>query len=78
MYTVDNDDQFSNLIHNLATLRRRHGLSIRAMAEILHTTPYALRMLERGQLTSHLYVNFLFHAQNYFHISIRDLFAKRL
>ncbi len=77
MHTV-NDDQFSNLIHNLTTLRRRHGLSIRAMAEILHTTPYSLRMLEKGQLTAHLYVNLLFYAQDYFHISIRDLFSTRL
>lgn len=78
MYTFPDDDQLNNLIHNIITLRRQHGLSQRQMAEILHISPYLLRMLERGQVSSRLYVDMLFYLRDYFHISIRDMFGKRI
>ena len=78
MYTPDADDQFSNLIHNVTVLRQHHGLSRKEMAKILHITPYLLRMLENGRISSRLYVDFLFHLRDYFHLSFHDMFHTRL
>ena len=79
MYTIPPDDaQLNNLIHNLTVLRQRHGLSQRRMAAVLHTTPYTLRLLEKGVISSHLYVDALFYACDHFQISIRELFNTRL
>lgn len=79
MYTIPSaDDQFSNLIHNVITLRQRNGLSLREMAAILHITPYMLRKLERGEISSRLYIDFLFYLRAYFGVSFYDLFQTRL
>ena len=79
MYTIPpDDDQLNNLVHNIITLRQRHGLSQRRMAAILHITPYALRMLEKGQISSRLYVDFLFHLRANFGVSFRKLFHTRI
>jgi len=78
MYTPDADDQLSNLIHNIVTLRQRHGLRRKEMAKILHISPYLLRMLENGQISSRLYVDFLFYLRDYFHLSFHDMFHTRL
>lgn len=79
MHTIPSaDDQFSNLIHNVITLRRRNGLSLREMAAILHITPYMLRKLERGEISSRLYIDFLFYLRAHFGVSFYDLFQTRL
>lgn len=79
MYTIPpEDDQLSNLIHNVITLRQRHGLSLRQMAEILHITPYMLRKLEQGQISSRLYVDFLFYLRAHFGVSFYELFQTRI
>lgn len=79
MYTIlSGDDQFRNLIHNVITLRQRHGLSLRQMAEILHITPYMLRKLEKGEISSRLYVDFLFYLRAHFGVSFYELFQTRI
>lgn len=78
MLVPHDDDQLNTFIHNLTVLRQRHGLSLKAMAEILHTSPYTLRKLEKGEITSNLYADSIFYAREYFHISIRELFNVRL
>ena len=79
MHTIlSADDQFSNLIHNVITLRQRNGLSLREMAAILHITPYMLRKLERGEISSRLYIDFLFYLRAHFGVSFYDLFQTRL
>ena len=78
MNITANDAQLTNLIHNIITLRQRHGLSQRQMAAILHISPYMLRMLEKGQISRRLYVDFLFHLRSYFHITFNDLFYTQL
>lgn len=75
---ISADDQFSNLIHNVITLRQRNGLSLREMAAILHITPYMLRKLERGEISSRLYIDFLFYLRAHFGVSFYDLFQTRL
>ena len=79
MHTIPSaDDQFSNLIHNVITLRQRNGLSLREMAGILHITPYMLRKLEKGEISSRLYIDFLFYLRAHFGVSFYDLFQTRL
>ena len=78
MYVPDADDQLSNLIHNVTVLRQRHGLSRKEMAKILHISPYLLRMLESGRISSRLYVDFLFYLRDYFQLSSHDIFHMRM
>ena len=51
MYIVTEGDQhLQNFIHNVNTLREQNRLTRRQMADILHITPYMLRLLEKGQI----------------------------
>jgi len=79
MYIVPEDDQqFQNFIHNVNTLRERNHLTRRQMADILHITPYMLRLLERGQISSRLYADIFFHLRAHFGISFKDMFGRRI
>jgi len=79
MYTIPpEDEQLSNLIHNVITLRQRHGLSLRQMAAILHITPYMLRKLEKGEISSRMYIDFLFYLRAHFGVSFYELFQTRI
>ena len=79
MYIIPaEEEELNNLVHNLRALRRRHGLSLRRMAEILHTSVYVVRMLERGQISNWLGVESIFYAGWYFHMSAVELLRKRV
>lgn len=78
MYIPDADDQLNNLIHNVTVLRQRYDLSRKEMAKILHISPYILRMLENGHISSRLYIDFLFYLRAHFGVSFYDLFQTRL
>lgn len=79
MYIVPEDDQqFQNFIHNVIALREQNHLTCRQMADILHITPYMLRLLEKGQVSSRLYVDIFFHLRAHFGISFRDMFNGRI
>lgn len=73
-----NNELCANLIHNLTFLRRRYGLSKKAMAQLLRISLYSLNLLEKGILPPHLGVEMIFRAQACFDIGIQDLFGKRL
>ena len=79
MYIVTEGDQhLQNFIHNVNTLREQNRLTRRQMADILHITPYMLRKLERGEISSRLYIDFLFYLRAHFGVSFYDLFQTRL
>ena len=79
MYIVTEGDQhLQNFIHNVNTLREQNHLTRRQMADILHITPYMLRLLEKGQISSRLYVDIFFHLRAHFGISFQDMFGRRI
>ena len=79
MYIIPADDeQLNNLVHNMKTLRRQHDLSLREMAGIMHTSVYVVRMLEKGQMSTWLYVDALFRAGRYFRIPVSQLLKTRM
>lgn len=67
-----------NIAHNLVILRKRHGLSQRAMAQILGISPYSLRVMEKGERLPNVYVDFLFKLVKAFHVNIDDFFESKL
>ena len=67
-----------NIAHNLVILRKRHGLSQRAMAQILGISPYSLRLMEKGERLPNVYVDFLFKLVKAFHVNIDDFFESKL
>lgn len=67
-----------NIAHNLVTLRKKHGLSQRAMAQILGISPYSLRVMEKGERLPNVYVDFLFKLVKAFHVNIDDFFESKL
>ena len=79
MYIIrEDDEQFQNFIHNLIMLRERHQLNHRQMAAILHITPHQLRLLEKGRVSSRVYVDLFFYLHRHFGLSFYDMFHKRL
>ena len=67
-----------NIAHNLVTLRKKHGLSQRAMAQILGISPYSLRVMEKGERLPNVYVDFLFKLGKAFHVNVDDFFESKL
>ena len=67
-----------NIAHNLVTLRKRNGLSQRAMAQILGISPYSLRVMEKGERLPNVYVDFLFRLVKEFHVNVDDFFESKL
>ena len=67
-----------NIAHNLVILRKRHGLSQRAMAQILGISPYSLRVMEKGERLPNVYVDFLFRLVKEFHVNVDDFFESKL
>lgn len=67
-----------NLAHNLVSLRNRHALSKRAVAQILGISPYSLSVLEKGERLPNVYVDFLFKLVTEFNVNIDDFFESKL
>ena len=67
-----------NLVHNLIVLRKRHGLSQRAMAGILGISVRSLRVLEQGERLPNVDIRFLDRARRYFGVPLETLFHTRL
>ena len=67
-----------NIAHNLVILRKRHGLSQRAMAQILGISPYSLRVMEKGERLPNVYVDLLFKLVKAFHVNVDDFFESKL
>ena len=67
-----------NIAHNLVTLRKKHGLSQRAMAQLLVISPYSLRVMEKGERLPNVYVDFLFKLVKAFHVNVDDFFESKL
>ena len=71
------EDQLANFVHNVAVLRRRHRLSKRAMAKILHISPRTLNLMEAGQVPPGLKVDTIYHLAAFVHISVPELLRHR-
>lgn len=67
-----------NLLHNIAWLRKHHGLSNKKMAELLHISIPSLNKIENGVLPKRLSANVLFHLYNHFHLTPYELLTQRL
>lgn len=79
MYIIrEDDEQFQNFIHNVIALREQHQLNHRQMAAILHITPHQLRLLEKGRVSSRVYVDLFFYLHRHFGLSFYDMFHKRI
>ena len=69
----------SNIISaKLAEYRKKHGLSQRAMAQLLGISPYSLRVMEKGERLPNVYVDFLFKLVKAFHVNVDDFFESKL
>ena len=64
--------------HNVAWLRRHHGLSKREMAKRLHISPKTLDKLEAGEVPQKLSAKILLHIWNSFGVSLEDQLRGRL
>ena len=67
-----------NIAHNLLTLRKRHGLSQRAMAQLLGISLYSIRVMEKGERLPNVYIDFLFKLVKAFHVNVDDFFESKL
>ena len=72
-------DIFINIFtENITYLRKANNLSLKQMAEILNTSTYSIRKIEKGILPPRLKVDVLFKIQNYFVISPEAIVSKKL
>ena len=65
-------------VHNIAWLRRHHGLSKQEMAKQLHISPKTLDKLEAGEVPPKLSAKILIHVWNSFGVSMADQLSVRL
>ncbi len=77
MPTSRSEEQLANFVHNVAVLRRRHGLSKRVMAKILHIAPRTLNQMEEGHIPMGMKVNTIYYMAAFFHISAPELLRRR-
>lgn len=69
-------DEIVAFLENVAYLRKVHGLSKKAMADILNIGIASLNTIERGELPPQLGVDVLFRIQAAFDISASALFER--
>lgn len=65
-----NDRELENFMHNIAWLRRKHGLSKAKMAGLLGVGVPTLNKLERGELPPCLGVEIFFKLRDAFGVSV--------
>lgn len=69
---------FAFLSHNVAYLRKQHGLSKKEMAALLGIGIYSLNKIERGELPQRLCVDILFHIHKHFGVRPSVVIGERL
>ena len=78
MYTDSTAEQVANLCHNIAYLRRRHGLTKKEMALTLGIGVRSLSLIEDGRLPRNLRLMQVLLAAHIFGVSVKRLFRCRL
>lgn len=66
------------LLHNITFLRKHHGLSKRKMAALLHIGIPNLNKIESGVLPNRLSSAVLFHLEDHFHFTPKELLTQWL
>ncbi len=72
------DRDLQTLLHNIAWLRARHGISKRRMCRLLHIGAGTLERIERGELPPQLTIDVAFYIEKEFGVKPADLFRKWL
>lgn len=78
MRNINSDPEIQTLLHNIAFLRRKSGLSKRRFAQLLHTTPQTLTRMEQGILPKGIDVEVFFYAWKHFGFPPSILLSVRL
>ena len=74
---MDIDQELQNFCHNVACLRKTHGLTQAQMAKIMHVGIGTVRSLERGIVPPRLNVCVLRRLYDHFHISADSLISSQ-
>ena len=74
----DYDREEQNFLHNIAWLRKQHGLSKKRMAELLGIGVGSLNKIENGEMPPCLGVRVFLRIYAYFGIRPKDLTEHRL
>lgn len=69
------NDELQILCSNVMELRKKHGLSQRAMAKVMGISPQTLAVIEKGMIPPHLGVKAVFQLAAYFKIPVFRLFS---
>ena len=77
-YKEDCEREEQNFLHNIAWLRKHHGLSKKRMAEVLGVGVGSLNKIENGEMPSRLGVRVFLRIYAYFGIRPKDLTEQRL
>lgn len=64
--------------HNIISLRRKAGLSKKAMAALLHISIYSLNQLEKGQIPPRMSCEVLLEIHQHFHVSPNTMLMQYL
>ena len=67
-----------NFCRNVRTLREKHGLTQKQMAEIMETSVYSVRLMEQGKLPPHLPYTVLYGLADYFKLPADAFFLEML
>lgn len=78
MPTPNTAEQTANLCHNIAYLRRKHGLTQKEMALTLGIGVKSLSSIERGSIPKNLSVLHLYFLAWLFGVSVRSLLVSRM
>lgn len=78
MKNKNQHEEFENLVHNIAWLRKDHKISKKRMAEILDISIKTLNKIESGILPPRLGAKTLCNIYYYFDIPVEDQVGQKL
>lgn len=78
MKTQETGHETECFLYNVAWLRRHYSFSKAKMARLLNISVWSLNNIEKGILPRKIDVSVLFHIQDLFGISPKDLLTSRL
>lgn len=70
--------QLQQMMENITCLRKKHGLSKKQMAKILHIGVGTLNKIERGEIPPRITIDLFYCVHSYFHIDPRTLLSQGL
>ena len=75
---MDNSREIENFLHNIAYLRRQHGLSKQEMARRLEIGVHSLNMIEEGILPPRMGISIIYAIYHHFGLLPSVLVSRKL